>query len=147
MDAAARPAAEAQPPGELAPHPTTANALPDFALLPVAAVAGVLTALLIAVSGRYGYHRDELYFIQCGRHLAWGYPDQPPLVPLIARLMTDLGPGSLVLLRLPSALAGGVLVLLTGLLTRELGGGRTAQVLAAGVIAVAPVVTGASHLL
>ena len=147
MDAAARPAAEAQPPGELAPHPTTANALPDFALLPVAAVAGVLTALLIAVSGRYGYHRDELYFIQCGWHLAWGYPDQPPLVPFIARLMTDIAPGSLVLLRLPSALAGGLLVVLTALLTRELGGRRIAQVLAGAVVAVAPVVTGSSHLL
>jgi 4-amino-4-deoxy-L-arabinose transferase-like glycosyltransferase len=107
----------------------------------------ILSALLIAYSDRYGYHRDELYFIQTGRHLAWGYPDQPPLVPLIARLMTDLAPGSLILLRLPSALAGGVLVLLTGLLTRELGGGRIAQVLAAAVIAVAPVATGASHLL
>jgi 4-amino-4-deoxy-L-arabinose transferase-like glycosyltransferase len=110
-------------------------------------VAGLLTALLLAVSGRYGYHRDELYFIQCGRHLAWGYPDQPPLVPLIARLMTDLAPGSLVVLRLPSAIAGGVLVLLTALLTRELGGRQGAQVLAGAVIGVAPVVTGASHLL
>jgi Dolichyl-phosphate-mannose-protein mannosyltransferase len=145
MEAPSRPAAEAEPPGEVAP-PTTAG-LPDFALLPVTAVAGLLTAVLIALSGRYGYHRDELYFIECGKHLAWGYPDQPPLVPLIARLMTDLAPGSLVLLRLPSAVAGGVLVLLTALLTRELGGRRSAQVLAAGVVAVAPVVTGASHLL
>jgi len=133
--------------GELASPATAAGALPDFAWLPVTAVAGLLTAVLIAFSDRYGYHRDELYFIQSGRHLAWGYPDQPPLVPLIARLMTDLAPGSLVLLRLPSAIAGGLLVLLTALLTRELGGRRTAQVLAGAVIAVAPVVTGASHLL
>jgi 4-amino-4-deoxy-L-arabinose transferase-like glycosyltransferase len=145
MDAASLPATEQEPPGE-APAPATGS-LPDFALLPVTAVAGLLTALLIALSGRYGYHRDELYFIESGRHLAWGYPDQPPLVPLIARLMTDLAPGSLVLLRLPSAIAGGSLVLLTGLLTRELGGRRTAQLLAAALIAVAPVVIGASHLL
>jgi 4-amino-4-deoxy-L-arabinose transferase-like glycosyltransferase len=116
-------------------------------LLPVAVVAGVLIAVLVAFSGWYGYHRDELYFVQSGWHLAWGYPDQPPLVPLIARLMTDLAPGSLVVLRLPSALASGLLVVLTALLTRELGGGRRAQVLAAAVLAVAPVVTGASHLL
>src|SRR5215469_13515377 len=141
------PPDDVTPPGELAPSATTAARLPDFALLPVTAVAVLLTALLIALSGRYGYHRDELYFIQAGRHLAWGYPDQPPLVPLIARLMTDLAPGSLVLLRLPSAIAAGVLVLLTGLLTCELGGRRTAQVLAGGVVALAPVVTGASHLL
>jgi Dolichyl-phosphate-mannose-protein mannosyltransferase len=153
MDAASRPAAEAEPSDKQepsskpAPSATGATALPDFALWPVTAVAGLLTAALIAFSDRYGYHRDELYFIQCGKHLAWGYPDQPPLVPLIARLMTDLAPGSLVLLRLPSAIAGGLLVVLTSLLTRELGGRRTAQVLAGAVIAVAPVVLGTSHLL
>jgi 4-amino-4-deoxy-L-arabinose transferase-like glycosyltransferase len=147
MDAASQPTTDREPPGEAAPPTTASSTLPDFALLPVTAVAGLLTALLIAVSGRYGYHRDELYFIQSGRHLAWGYPDQPPLVPLIARLMTDLAPGSLVLLRLPSALAAGLLVVFTALLTRELGGGRTAQVLAGAVVAIAPVITGASHLL
>ena len=121
--------------------------LPALAIEPVLAIAVVLTGLLIAFSDRYGYHRDELYFIECGKHLAWGYPDQPPFVPLVARLMTSLAPGSLVVLRLPSALAGGMLVFLTGLLTRELGGRRAAQSLACAVIALAPVVTGASHLL
>src|SRR5215472_4098757 len=61
--------------------------------------------------------------------------------------MTDLAPGSLVLLRLPSALAGGALVVLTALLTRELGGGRSAQLLASAVLVLAPVVTGSEHLL
>ena len=122
-------------------------ALPPLAVAPVLAIAAAVAALLVAFSGRYGYHRDELYFLACGRHLAWGYPDQPPFVPLIARLMSDLAPGSLVLLRLPSALATGALVVLTALAARELGGGRAAQVLAAAVIAVAPVVTGAGHLL
>ena len=130
------------PPGESGPA-----VLPALAIRPVLTIAVVLTGLLIALSGRYGYHRDELYFIACGQHLAWGYPDQPPFVPLVARLVTSVAPGSLVLLRLPSALAGGVLVLLTGLLTRELGGRRAAQALACAVIALAPVVTGASHLL
>jgi 4-amino-4-deoxy-L-arabinose transferase-like glycosyltransferase len=127
--------------------PPALGPLPSFALWPVVAVAALLTIVLIAFSARYGYHRDELYFIVCGQHLAWGYPDQPPFVPLVARLMTGIAPGSLVLLRLPSALAGGALVVLTGLLTRELGGRRAAQVLAAAVIAAAPVVIGASHLL
>ncbi len=120
---------------------------PALALGPVLIVAGLLAAALVAFSDRYGYHRDELYFLQCGRHLAWGYPDQPPLVPLIARLMSDIAPGSLVLLRLPSALAGAALVVLTAMITRELGGRRTAQVLAAGIIALAPVAIGSSHLL
>jgi Dolichyl-phosphate-mannose-protein mannosyltransferase len=113
----------------------------------VLAVAATLAAVLIAFSGRYGYHRDELYFLACGRYLAWGYPDQPPLVPLIARLMSDLAPAFLVVLRLPSALASAVLVLLTGLIARELGAGRTAQALAAVCVALAPLVTGAGHLL
>jgi hypothetical protein len=78
-------------------------------VLPVLAIAGALTAVLAAFAGQYGYHRDELYFLACGRHLAWGYPDQPPFVPLVARLMSDLAPGSLVVLRLPSALAAGAL--------------------------------------
>ena len=121
--------------------------LPGLATGPVAGIAALLAALLIAFSGRYGYHRDELYFIACGRHLAWGYPDQPPFVPLVARLMTDLAPGSLVVLRLPSALAAAALILLTGLLTRELGGRRAAQVLACAAVALAPLVTAASHLL
>jgi 4-amino-4-deoxy-L-arabinose transferase-like glycosyltransferase len=124
-----------------------AAALPEFAWAPVTGIAAALAALLVAFSGRYGYHRDELYFLASGQHLAWGYPDQPPLVPLIARLMSDLEPASLVVLRLPSAVASGALVLLTGLLARELSGGRAAQILAAASIAVAPLAIGTGHLL
>jgi hypothetical protein len=124
-----------------------AAAVPNFAAGPVIAAALLLAALLIAVSGRYGYHRDELYFLACGRHLAWGYPDQPPLVPVIARLMSDLAPASLVVLRLPAAVASAALVLLTGLIARELRAERAAQALAAVCVAVAPLVIGAGHLL
>lgn len=111
------------------------------------AIAGGLAALLVAFSGRYGYHRDELYFLECGRHLAWGYPDQPPLVPLIARLMSDLAPASLVVLRLPSAFASAALVVVTGLLARELGADRSGQSLAAASIAVATMTIASDHLL
>jgi Dolichyl-phosphate-mannose-protein mannosyltransferase len=129
-------------PGETGPA-----ALPALAFRPVLAIAVVFTGVLIALSDRYGYHRDELYFLACGQHLAWGYPDQPPLVPMIARLMTDLAPGSLLVLRLPSALAGGGLVVLTGLLARELGGRGTAQALACAVTVLAPVMAGTFHWL
>ena len=122
-------------------------ALPEFARGPVIAAALVLAVLLMAFSGRYGYHRDELYFLACGRHLAWGYPDQPPLVPALARLMSDLAPASLVVLRLPSAVASAALVVLTALTARELGAERAAQALAAVCVAVAPLVIGAGHLL
>ncbi|HEX2902793.1 MAG TPA: glycosyltransferase family 39 protein [Jatrophihabitans sp.] len=111
--------------------------------LPSAAVA----AVLLATASRYGYHRDELYFIACGKHLAWGYPDQGPLTPLIARLMTALAPGSLWVLRLPSALAAAVTVRLAGRTAQELGGLRRAQLLAEVMTAVASVVLVTGHLL
>ena len=132
---------------EAADQELDAARLPEFWLAPVLGIAALLAAVLIAFSGRYGYHRDELYFLACGRHLAWGYPDQPPLVPLIARLMSDLAPASLVVLRLPAAFASAALVVLTGLLARELGGDRGAQLLAAASISVGALVMGAGHLL
>jgi hypothetical protein len=121
--------------------------LPRLAVGPVAGVAGAVAALLIGLSGRYGYHRDELYTLAAGRHLAWGYPDQPPFVAVLARLLSLVAPGSLVVLRLPSALAVAAVVVLAGLLTRELGGQRAAQALAAAAMAVAPLLLGAGHLL
>ena len=128
----------------------TAPGSPDHLARPAAAVlavAGVVVAALVAFASRYGYHRDELYFLAAGRHLAWGYPDQGPLTPLIARAMSAIAPGSLTVLRVPSALAAGATVLLTGLLARELGGGRRAQSLAAACAAVAVIVLFTGHTL
>jgi Dolichyl-phosphate-mannose-protein mannosyltransferase len=97
----------------------------------VGAIAAVQLAVLVATSTRYGYHRDELYFIVAGSHPALGYPDQPPLVPLISWAMHSLWP-SLVLLRLPSALVAATTIVLAGEIAREVGGGRRAQLIAAG---------------
>jgi len=121
--------------------------VPAFARRPVLVLSGAVALLLLAVSGRYGYHRDELYFLASGRHLAWGYPDQPPLTPLLARLMSSIAPGSLPVLRLPSDLAMGATVYLTGCTAWELGAQRSAQVLAAACLAVSAVVLAAGHLL
>ena len=111
------------------------------------AIAASVFGVLMAFAPRYGYHRDELYFLEAGRHLAWGYPDQPPFVPLLARLMNGLAPGSVTVLRLPSALAAAVIVLLCAALARQFGSGRGAQLLAAGSIAVSLMLLGAGHTL
>lgn len=109
---------------------------------------GALTAgALVLTSDRYGYHRDELYFLAAGRHLAWGYPDQPPLTPLLARVMSALAPNSLVALRLPSALIGGAVVVLTGRIARELGAPRASQLVAAGCMAIAGGTMAITHTL
>ncbi|MGH3787717.1 MAG: glycosyltransferase family 39 protein [Pseudonocardiaceae bacterium] len=107
----------------------------------------VVSAVLVLVSGRYGYHRDELYFLRAGDELAFGYVDQPPLTPLLARAASEVFGDSLVGLRLVSALAAGLVVLCTGLLAREFGGGHGAQILAAACMAVSAFLLGVGHLL
>ena len=114
----------------------------------LAAAAGILTFVLhLAASGGYGYQRDELYFVSCARHLAWGYVDQPPLIAVIARIALGLFGDSLTALRLLPALAGAVTVVLTGRLTRSLGGGPFAQGLAMLAIALAPFYLAVGNLL
>ena len=113
---------------------------------PVVAVAGAFTVVLLAVSARYGYHRDELYFLMIGRHPAFGYVDEPPLVPLLAHAVDAVSGHSLFWLRVPAAVAGGLVVLTTGLITREFGGGRGAQVLSATLMAISSATLAVSHL-
>src|SRR5438034_740505 len=81
-------------------------------------------ALLVHLltNGRYGYFRDELYYIACARHLDFGYVDQPPLSILLLRLSQILLGDSLFAIRLLPALAGAATVALTGAIARELGG-------------------------
>ncbi|MEO6965972.1 MAG: glycosyltransferase family 39 protein [Acidobacteriaceae bacterium] len=96
----------------------------------------------------YGIFRDEMYYIMCGRHLAWGYVDQAPMVALQARAAEILfGFHHLALFRLFSALAGAVKVFLTGVLAWQLGGRRAAQVLAMIAVLIAPVYLGIDSFL
>lgn len=131
-----------------APAPTDAPGLPGppLAVRPVVAVAVVVGGLLLATSGRYGWHRDELYFVAAGRRLAWGYPDQGPLVPLLARAADVLAPGSLTAYRLPAVLAAVGVVMLSALLARDLGGRAVAQVLTAVVVGGGAITLALGHL-
>jgi hypothetical protein len=109
-------------------------------------VSVAVLVLLVAFSGRYGYHRDELYFLVIGGHPAWGYADQPPLAPLLAHAMDVLAPGSLVALRLPPAVAAAGCTMLAGLSARELGASRAGQLLASLCMGVGAITFGAGHL-
>ncbi|QKG21537.1 glycosyltransferase family 39 protein [Actinomadura verrucosospora] len=112
---------------------------------PVLLLAGVLGALLLAVAARYGYHRDELYFRVAGRHPAWGYPDQPPLLPLLTRAAIAVFGDTLVALRIPAAVLSALGVVVAALTAREMGGGRRAQILTAASYAVCPFVVAVGH--
>jgi hypothetical protein len=101
----------------------------DFAVLVLWATAGVL--LHTVTNGQYGFHRDELATVDDGRSLAWGYVAYPPLTPFLARIAFILFGPSLLGLRAFAAVALGVVLVLTGLMARHLGGGRQAQIVAA----------------
>ena len=93
-------------------------------------MALVIIVVELAVSARYGFHRDELYFLQAGRHLDWGFVDQPPLVPLLARIVESVAGASPTALRVLSAFALGSVVLVAAATARRFGGSRRAQLLA-----------------
>jgi 4-amino-4-deoxy-L-arabinose transferase-like glycosyltransferase len=112
----------------------------------VIAIGAVVCAVLLAVSTRYGFHRDELYFLECARHLQASYVDQPVLTPLLAWVSLKLFGVSLLGLRMWPALAAWATVVVAGLTAREFGGGRRAQLLAAVATATMPAVLGADHL-
>src|SRR5271167_1709647 len=94
-------------------------------------IAGSVLLLHLATASRYGYFGDEMYFMACGEHMAWGYVDQPPLIAVFAWLTRHLFGTSVFAIHIFPAVAGFFLVWLTGLIARELGGGRFAQGLAA----------------
>ncbi|MBN7438527.1 glycosyltransferase family 39 protein [Mycobacteroides abscessus subsp. abscessus] len=98
------------------------------ALVVVIVVAGIVAVLSAT---RYGYYYDELYFIAAGKRPSFSYADQGPLVPLLARAMDWLAPGSFLVLRIPAIIAALATAVISALIAREVGGGRIAQVLTA----------------
>jgi 4-amino-4-deoxy-L-arabinose transferase-like glycosyltransferase len=113
----------------------------------VAAIVGAVVLLLLLVATRYGYHRDELYFVAATDHLAWGYVDQPPFTIWLAWLADAVAPGSVFVLRILPALAIGIVVSIGALVAGRLGGGRTAIVGASGAVAASGIFLAVGHLL
>ncbi|WP_159015556.1 glycosyltransferase family 39 protein [Cognatiluteimonas profundi] len=116
--------------------PRTNNRPGDLAILLALALARLL--LHVALNGRYGFHRDELAVLDDARNLAWGYVAYPPLTPALGRLELLLFGTSLGGFRFFAALAQCAAMVLAGLIARELGGRRSAQLIAALAVAATP---------
>jgi len=115
----------------------TTHRLSDTTLLLL--IGGGVALFHVLTNGQYGFHRDELDILMNAQQLDWGFVAYPPITPFLARLgLTLFGP-SLIGLRALAALAQGIVVVLTGLMARDFGGGRWAQVVAALAVAISPV--------
>jgi 4-amino-4-deoxy-L-arabinose transferase-like glycosyltransferase len=112
---------------------------------PVLLVAVLMVAGLLAVSGAYGFHGDEMYYVVAGQHPAFGYVDQPPLTPLLSAASVAVLGVSPTAVRLLPALEMALVVVLVAFMARDLGGSRRAQVLAAITAAVSGYLAG-GHL-
>ncbi|WIG59147.1 MAG: hypothetical protein OJF49_001894 [Ktedonobacterales bacterium] len=103
--------------------------LGDTALVAYIALTSFIAHMLVA--NNYGYFRDELYYMAAGRHLAAGYVDFPPFIALLAALLRVPFNDNLIAIHVLPAVASALVIFTAGMMTRELGGGRVAQMLAA----------------
>jgi len=130
-----------QTPSNLESSPSVGERwLPALIALPLIKLA----VHLITFRG-YGIFRDELYYLACSRRLDWGYVDQPPFSIVLLKIQRTLFGESLFSVRLLPAVAGALTVLLVGLITRRMGGGRFAQVVAMTAALVAPIYLALDH--
>lgn len=130
---------------ELATTTDPARQRPKMAWRPVLAIAAVAAVVHLVVATRYGWHRDEFYYVITGRHPAWGYVDQPPLTPLLARWAAAL-PGGVLPLRVLAIACQVGCILLGAKLAAEFGGRARAQAIAAGAVATSTAFVAASML-
>src|SRR5438105_8065072 len=112
----------------------------------IALLVAAKVGITMAVTDRYGWHRDELYYLASSRHLSLGYVDYPPVTPLLARLDQFIFPGSLPGLRLLTVLAGAAVIVIAALIARELGGNRLAQGLTGLAVLISPEFVGTNIL-
>ena len=103
------------------------------------AIGAAIALLHLLTNNRYGFHRDELQFLSDARHLDWGFVPYPPFTPFIQHIALALFGLSIVGLRLTAVAAQFAVVILAGLMARELGGSRLAQVTAALAVGFSPV--------
>lgn len=102
------------------------------------AISAAFMLLHIATNGRYGFHRDELQFLSDARHLDWGFVAYPPMTPFLEHISLAIFGLSMTGLRLFSVLAQGGVILVAGLIARDLGGSRLAQVTTAIAVGLSP---------
>ncbi len=119
---------------------------PPSALRALLVLAALRLLLHTLTNGHYGFHRDELATLDDARHLAWGYVAYPPLTPFVARIALTLLGSAPAAVRFFTALAQCAAMVVAGLMARELGGGRGAQIVAALAVAVSPISMAAGHL-
>jgi hypothetical protein len=101
-------------------------------------IAGAIALIHVLTNSRYGFHRDELQTLSDALHLDWGFVAYPPFTPFVERISLEIFGLSLVGLRLASVIAAAAVIVVSGLMARELGGGRLAQVTTALAVALAP---------
>lgn len=112
----------------------------------MAAIVAVKIGGTMAVADRYGWHRDEFYYLASSQHLSFGYVDYPPITPLLAALDQLVFPRSLPGLRLLTVLAGAAVIVIAALIARELGGSRAAEALASFAVLISPLYVGSNWL-
>lgn len=111
----------------------------------ISALVALKMSLLLLVGGRWGYHRDEPYYVVAGRHLAWGYVDQPPMTPALARAANAIFGKSLTGFRLLPALVSSALLVVAAATAGELGGSDRAAAVAALAILACPMLLATAH--
>ena len=113
----------------------------------VGAASATVAIVLLATASRYGFHRDELYFMTNAENPAWGYVDHPPLTPMLGWLSQQFFGDSVFALRVLPALVGASIVAMAAAISREVGGDDGARVLAAWATATTLVVLAMGHML